>query len=496
MSHIEQSDTALSSENIFFSESESIKPWPAFWAVSIGFFMIMLDTTIIAVAQPNIQIALQTSLNSVIWVNSSYLLAYSVPMLLSGRLGDRFSPRNIYILGIIIFTFSSILCGLSNTISLLIVARVFQGIGAALMGPQTLSVINRVFPVGARGPALATWGAVSGLATFSGPLLGGVIVAFLGWQWIFFVNVPLGIIAIPLTLRYIPKFSPNSHRFDIPGVLLSGIGLFGLVFSIQQGQELHWNIAIWTILSISIISLFCFIQSQKSRENEALVPLSLFRTQDFSISVLSLFMISIAVNAQIVPVMYFLQRIDGCSPLTTAMLTVSMPACGVILASKVGRIIGKVTAPYVVFPAFIVTAFGALFLMLAMMPERPVWLITIGYGIFGIGAAFIWSPLAAYATRNVPETLQGAASGVFNTFRILGAVLGNSLIAFVIEDRLRNINIINSIDNSPLVISPADGLRLHYAISLIDSVWLPIVTLLAGAFISLFLSKKVVQRKV
>jgi EmrB/QacA subfamily drug resistance transporter len=464
------------------------RKWAAFWAVSIGFFMIMLDTTIIAVAQPSIQLDLNTTLSGVLWANSSYLLAYAVPMLLSGRLGDRFGPRNIYILGVITFTLASILCGVSTTITSLIAARALQGLGAAFMGPQTLSVVIRVFPPAERGAALATWGAVAGAATFSGPLLGGVIVALLHWSWIFYVNVPFGLLAILLTLRNVPKFKPNPHRFDLLGVILSGLGLLSLVFSLQQGQHFKWDYSIQLTFALAFVALLLFVLTQRKRGADALVPLSLFMTRDFTISILSLLFLSIAVNAQIVPVMFYLQRVAGLSTLMTAILTVAMPAAGVLLARTVGKTIKQVSAPLIVGPAFVVVAIGSAILLIAMSPDQPLWLITIGYAIFGVGAAFIWSPTAAYATRDVPNAMQGAASGVFNTFRIVGAVLGYALIALVIERLLTISHALDAIDASSLVLS--GDVRDAYALALSQSGWLPIGALAVGALLSFFLTKR------
>ena len=164
-----------------------INPWSALWATMVGFFMILLDSTIVAVANPSIMVKLGTSYDTVIWVTSAYLLAYAVPLLVSGRLGDRFGPKNLYVVGLAVFTAASLWCGLSGTIGMLITARVAQGIGAALMSPQTLSLITRIFPADRRGTAMSVWGATAGVATLVGPLAGGVIG---GTIWLVFGAKP------------------------------------------------------------------------------------------------------------------------------------------------------------------------------------------------------------------------------------------------------------------------------------------------------------------
>ncbi len=177
-----------------------VNPWHALWAMMVGFFMILLDSTIVAVANPSIMAKLGTGYDTVIWVTSAYLLGYAVPLLVAGRLGDRFGPKNLYLIGLAVFTAASLGCGLSGSIGMLITARVVQGIGAGLLTPQTLSLITRIFPAERRGVAMSVWGATAGVATLVGPLAGGVLVDALGWEWIFFINVPIGIAGLALAL--------------------------------------------------------------------------------------------------------------------------------------------------------------------------------------------------------------------------------------------------------------------------------------------------------
>lgn len=179
------------------------------WALVVGFFMILVDTTIVSVANPAIKAALDpatNNLDNVVWVTSAYLLAYAVPLLITGRLGDRFGPRtSIYLVGLAIFTLASLGCGLSGSLGMLVAMRAVQGIGASLMTPQTMAVITRTFPADRRGAAMGLWGATAGMATLVGPLAGGLLVDGLGWEWIFFVNLPVGVIGFVLAWVLVPK---------------------------------------------------------------------------------------------------------------------------------------------------------------------------------------------------------------------------------------------------------------------------------------------------
>jgi EmrB/QacA subfamily drug resistance transporter len=233
--------------------------WPALWALCLGFFMIMIDTTIVSVATPAIMEGLHTDVNTVIWVTSAYLLSYAVPLLITGRLGDRFGPKNLYIGGLVIFTLASAWCGFTGTAEQLIIARAIQGLGAAMMTPQTMAVITRIFPATNRGQAMGMWGAVAGVAILVGPLLGGVLIDALGWEWIFFINVPIGVVGVALAWRLVPDLPTNPHRFDIVGVGLSAAGMFLLVFGIQEGQSYDWSALIWGLIiaGVAVLALSC-----------------------------------------------------------------------------------------------------------------------------------------------------------------------------------------------------------------------------------------------
>ena len=241
--------------------------WSALWALLVGFFMILVDTSIVTTALPATIRALNANLNHGVWITSVYLLTYAVPLLITGRMGDRWGPRRMYLIGMIVFGVSSLACGLSPTIEALIAARAVQGIGAALMTPQSLSMITRLFPPEKRGAAMGLWGATAGVASFVGPVLGGILVDTLGWEWIFFVNVPITIIGLWLAIRNVPALETHGHAFDWLGVILSGIGMTLLVFGIQEGEQYNWGtitgiISVPLLVILGVVFMVLFVVSR------------------------------------------------------------------------------------------------------------------------------------------------------------------------------------------------------------------------------------------
>ena len=413
-----------------------VRPWPALFALCLGFFMILVDTTIVTVATPAIISDLHADVNSVVWVTSAYLLAYAVPVLITGRLGDRFGPKNLYLVGLTVFTLASLWCGLTTSIEMLIAARVVQGLGASMLTPQTMAVITRIFPADRRGQAMALWGATAGVATLVGPILGGVLVDALGWEWIFFINIPVGLIGFFLAVRLVPSLPTHTHRFDWTGVALSGLGMFFLVFGIQQGHKYHWNG--WVMASIiSGVALFVvFVVWQAKNRVEPLVPLRLFNDRNFSISNFAISTMSFTATAMGFPTMLYAQLVRGYSPLQSALLFVPMAVMSIVLAPIVGRFTDKVHPRALTGLGFAVTAFAVFLISRALTPDGAVWHILAAMAVLGIGMAGIWAPLAATATRNLPMQMAGAGSGVYNATRQVGAVLGSAAIAVLIDSRI------------------------------------------------------------
>ena len=417
-------------------QPQGANPWHALWALLIGFFMILVDATIVAVANPVIMSSLGADYDAVIWVTSAYLLAYAAPLLISGRLGDRYGPKNIYLLGLAVFTVASLWCGLSDTIGMLIAARVLQGFGAALLTPQTLSTITRIFPAHRRGVAMSVWGATAGVATLVGPLAGGVLVEHLGWQWIFIVNVPVGVIGFMVAVWLVPVLPTQKQGFDIPGVLLSGVGMFLIVFALQEGQAYAWAPWIWAMIAIGVAVMAAFLYWQSVNTGQPLIPLTIFGDRDFSMSNLGVATIGFVATAMIVPLMFYAQAVCGMSPTEAALLTAPMAVATGVLAPWVGRIVDRSHPRPVVGFGFSMMAIGLTWLSIEMTPTTPVWRLVLPLTVLGVGMAFIWSPLAATATRNLPPQLAGAGSGVYNTTRQVGSALGSAGIAAFMVSRL------------------------------------------------------------
>ncbi|RLV54622.1 DHA2 family efflux MFS transporter permease subunit [Aeromicrobium phragmitis] len=407
----------------------------------IGFFMILVDSTIVSVATPAIRDALDTDYNTVIWVTSAYLLAYAVPLLITGRLGDRLGPKRVYLTGLTIFTFASLWCALTTTVEMLIVARIFQGFGASLMTPQTMSVITRTFPPQSRGRAMALWGATAGVATLVGPVLGGVLVDVAGWEWIFFVNVPVGMIGFVLAWRLVPQLETHTHTFDWLGVGLSAVAMFLIVFGIQEGERYDWGtisgvISVPLLIGAGLVVGAVFLWWQSRIRREPLVPLRLFRDRNYSVSNAAISTVSFSVTAMSFPFMLWAQSVRGWSPTESGMLLIPMAVVTGVMAPVVGRFTDRVAPRFLTSIGFGASSAGLVLMSRSLTPDSPVWVLLVVMALIGFGNAFLWAPLAATATRNLPMSSAGAGSGVYNATRQVGAVLGSAAIAAAIESRL------------------------------------------------------------
>ena len=415
---------------------EEKDPWPALFALCLGFFMILVDTTIVSVATPAIIDDLGASVNDVVWVTSAYLLAYAVPVLITGRLGDRYGPKNLYMSGLVVFTLASLWCGLTNSIEWLIIARVVQGLGASMITPQTMAIITRIFPAARRGLAMALWGATAGVASLVGPIVGGLLVDGAGWEWIFFVNVPVGVVGLALAYRLVPKLEIRTHRFDWLGVALSGVGMFLLVFGIQEGHQESWDAWIWAMIVGGLVFLGVFVYWQSRNPAEPLVPLRVFRDRNFSLANVTISVMGFMVTALLIPYMLYAQLVRGLSPTRAALTLVPMALMTILLARPVGLLTDRVHPRLILSFGFSALLVSMLWLSHEMTAGSATWQLLLPMTLLGIGSAAIWAPNTATATRNLPPESAGAGSGVYNATRQVGAVLGSAAIAVFMDARL------------------------------------------------------------
>ncbi|MFV0634425.1 DHA2 family efflux MFS transporter permease subunit [Demequina sp.] len=471
-----------------------LNPWPALWALMIGFFMVLIDVNIVSVANPSIQAATGSGTTEVLWVTSAYLLGAAVPLLITGRLGDRYGPRRLYLVGLVVFTAASLLCGLAealpgSAIANLIAARAVQGLGAAMMGPQTMAIITRIFPAARRGSAMALWGATAGVASLLGPLMGGVLVDGPGWEWIFFVNVPIGVVAFVAVRRLVPTLPTHSHEFDWWGVVLSALGMTLLVFGIQEGDTLGWSPLVWACIGAGALVLAVFIWMQSRHRGEPLLPLGLFRDRNFSLANVAIALVGFAITAQFIPIVYFLQTARGLSPTQSALMTMPMAIASIVLSPVAGRLVDRMHPRLLAVPGMALSGAGLLTYVAMMSSELPVPWLLVPAALVGIGNSFMWGPISSTATRNLPMRDAGAGSGVYNTMRQVGSALGSAAIATLMASRL---SATMPADASAVVTGDSGTLDLPTALhepfgqAMAQSLLLPAAVLLVGAVVVAF----------
>jgi EmrB/QacA subfamily drug resistance transporter len=461
--------------------SDTRNAWPALWALVLGFFMILVDATIVSIATPAIMAAFGADVDAVVWVTSAYLLAYAVPLLITGRLGDRYGPKRMYLIGLAVFTLASLWCGFTGSIGALVVARVVQGFGASMMSPQTMSVITRTFPSDQRGRAMSLWGAAAGVAVLVGPILGGLLVDALGWEWIFFVNVPVGVVGFVLAARLVPALSTSVRRFDVLGVVLSAVGMFLLVFGIQEGQTFDWGTPAWALIGAGLAVLAIFVAWQALGSAEPLVPLALFRDRNFSLANIAVTTLGFTVTAQAFPITLYAQGVRGLSPTGAALLLAPSAVISTVLAPYVGRLTDRAHPRWIAGVGLSSFAVGLLWLAAVMRPDTPIWSLLLPIALMGVGSGFMWAPVGTAATRNLPMDRAGAGAGVYNTTRQVGAVLGSAGIAALMQSRLAAVlpdGGAGSVEAGVANLPP----ELHAAFStaMAQSLVLPAVVLLVG----------------
>src|SRR3984893_4248528 len=417
-------------------------PWLVLVVLCTGFFMILLDTTIVNVAIPAMSAGLNTTLDQILWVLNAYILVYAVLMITAGRLGDLYGQRNLFAIGLAIFTTASALCGLSQPQNPLIVARVLQGVGGALLVPQTLAILTSLFPPERRGAAFGVWAGVAGLAALAGPTVGGAIVTYIDWRWIFFVNVPIGIAALVATFVIVPDLRPGRrHGWDLVGSFLATGGLFGLVFGLIEGERFNWGeissyvITIPEVIGAGVVLLVLFVIWERSQA-EPLVPLSLFEERDFAVSNWIAATIAFGMMSLFLPIVIYLQSVRGFSALTAGLTLAPMSLTSMFVAPFAGRMADRIGGKYILLTGVFVFAIGFGTLTFVAGPESTWINFLVPAIVAGAGMGMTVAPMHNGWCRNIAQRVAGAASGVLNTTRQVGAAVGSAVVGALLQNRL------------------------------------------------------------
>ena len=399
--------------------------WWTLGAVSLGLFMIMLDNTVVNVALPSMQQSLGLSLSELEWVVAGYALTFAALMLTGGKLADLLGRRRVYVAGLVVFTAASLACGLAGSAEVLIGARVVQGIGSAMMNPATLSIITATFPPRQRGTAIGIWAGVSALALAIGPLVGGLLSEHVDWSWIFFVNVPVGIIAIAAAYAFVDESRDTSHdqRPDVPGLVTSGVGLFALTYALIEANSHGWgSTRILGAFALAAVSLAAFVVLEL-RQRRPMLDLTLFRNATFSGANVSMLLVALAMFGVFFYVSLYLQQILGYSPVEAGASFLPATILIAVLAPQVGRVVDRVGSRWL-------TGSGMLLLSLSLVlfarlgTSSTYWEILPGLVAMGVGMALTMTPTTAAAMGSVPRDQAGVGSAVLNSMRQVGGSLG------------------------------------------------------------------------
>ncbi|MFB6636864.1 MFS transporter [Streptomyces chartreusis] len=418
------------------------RPWLVLAIMCVGFFMALLDGSIVNIAIPRLIDGLDASYDQVLWIIDGYMLVFSVLLITTGRLGDICGYRRLFLIGITLFTVASALCGLSESPDWLLAARVLQGLGGALLFPQVISSILTIFPPQLRGRAFGLFGAIVGFAPIVGPVIGGFLLAHLSWRWIFFINVPIGIVTALLAVRYVPVMRPGrSNSLDLTGVALATTGLTGIVFGLIEGERYDWGtitgpISIASVIIAGVVLLVLFVLWQHRRKTDSLMPLALFNARNFSVGNGVGFIFQLGMIAIAFVLVLYLQTARGYSALETAAVMLPNAILTAVGSTYAGRLSDKFGGKYVLMAGLAMLTVGLLVLVASTDAHSDAWSLLPGLIIIGVASGATFAPLQQATMDGVNPQLAGAASGVSNTTRQVGGVLGTAVLGALLSARI------------------------------------------------------------
>ena len=407
------------------------RKWLTLAAVSFGLFMIMLDNTVVNVALPSIQEDLGADLSELQWVVAGYALTFAALMLIGGKVADAYGRRRVFVIGIVIFTLASLWCGLADSSEMLIAARVVQGAGAALMNPATLSIIAATFPPAQRGAAIGIWAGVSALALAIGPLVGGLLTEHLSWHWIFFVNIPVGLVGIAASLLLIDESRDTTHvRLDLPGLFTSALGLFSLTYGLIEANTYGWtSVRILGAFGVAIVALVAFVLLER-HQRAPMLPLDLFKNRTYTGANTVILLVALAMFGVFFFVSLYMQNVLGYSAVQTGAAFLPMTILIILIAPIAGRATDRFGSRTLMTVGMLLVA-TQLLSFSRLTVDSTFWNLLPGLLVGGAGMALTMTPGAAAATRAVPVDKAGVGAAVLNAFRQVGGSLGIALMGAI-----------------------------------------------------------------
>ncbi len=408
------------------------RKWWTLAAVSFGLFMIMLDNTVVNVALPSIQRELGADLSSLEWIVTGYALTFAALMLIGGKLADAYGRRLLFVVGIVVFTLSSLACGLAGSTDVLIAARVVQGVGAALMNPATLSIIAATFPPKERGAAIGIWSGTAALALAIGPLVGGLLTEHLNWSWIFFVNVPVGILAIVASYLLIDESRDETHvRLDLPGLVTSALGLFALTYGLIEANQYGWTSGrILVAFVVAALSILAFVQLER-RQKDPLLDLSLFQSGTYVGANVAMLLVALSMFGVFFFLSLYMQNILGYSAVQAGAAFLPMTILIILVAPIAGKLSDRFGSRWLMAGGMVLLGIQLAYFS-QVGSAASYWTLLPPMLVGGLGMSLTMTPTVAAAVRAVPVEKSGVGSAVLNAMRQVGGSIGIAMMGAIV----------------------------------------------------------------
>jgi EmrB/QacA subfamily drug resistance transporter len=420
--------------------TEHNRKWWTLGAMCFALFMIMLDNTVVNVALPSIQRSLHTTLGNLEWTINAYTLTFGVLLVTGGRMGDIFGRRRIFLFGVVLFAAASAAIGLAPSDGFLIAGRAIQGIGAAFMMPGTLSIISNTFPPEERGKAIGTWAGVSALALALGPVVGGALTQYVSWRAIFYINVPVAIGAVAVTLFATREARDDSidRRVDIPGIVTLSIGLTGLILALVESTSWGWGSGrIVALLAVAAAALVAFIVVELKLSPAPMVQFEFFRSRSFFGANLIAFIVSFAMLGMFLLTALYIQNILGYTPLQAGVRFLPTTLMIVAIAPISGRLADKI-GPRMPMTIGLALVALSLFLQTQITVSSGYMDLLPAFVLMGVGMALVMSPMSTAAMNAVPAAKAGVASGILSMNRMVGGTFGVALLGTIFQTMSHN----------------------------------------------------------